>query len=149
MKKQKMQELFDQIFEETRERREIKLMATFSDKCFPTIAMPETRRGHDWEDTTTSRTKINLNRFKNDFEKLGKDEFFVFGRLPECDFRPELAEILECFRSHDGKNAEENAEFYYLRNQRNVSRVHCFVQNNQNGTYNLYDCSYAGTVIVF
>lgn len=149
MKKEKLQELFDKLFMETRERKEIKLMTTFSEKNFPTIAMSETRRGRDWEDTTPSKIKINLCRFKTELEKLGKDEVFVFGRLPECDFRPELEEVTECFKKRGEKNAEENAEFYYLRNCRNVSRVHCFIQNNQNGTYNLYDCSLAGTVIVF
>jgi len=145
MKKQKLEELFDQLFMETRERKEVKLMATFSEENFPTIAMVETRRGRDWEESTPSRTKINLCRFKTELKNLGKDEFFVLGRLPECDFRPELEEVVECFKNHDKKDAE----YYYLRNCRNVSRVHAIIKKNDDGSYNLYDCSLAGTVIVF
>lgn len=147
MNKQKLQELFDQLFMETRERKEVKLMATFSEGNFPTIAMSETRRGHDWEDATPSKIKIGLNKFRTELKKLGKDDFFVLGRLPECDYRPEFPETVEAFKKHG--NSEENAEYYYLRNCRNVSRVHCIIKNNQDGTYNLYDCSLAGTVIVF
>lgn len=141
----KKEELKDMLYGIDR-KREIKMVAVFNLNNLPTIGVGEIRRGREWDETTAGYV-TDLHQFKEAFKNLDDGELFVFGRIPECNHRLGLKEVKDAF-TKDGCT-EENAEYFYLRNCTTISRIHCFVKKMEKGNYGLFDCSTAGTVIVF
>ena len=139
----------DALVFENYHSRESRLIAVFTTTTAPKLSVTESQSGVCTlfsARPSHNHYEADLAQFLPEFVELKKGEFFVLGRLPECDHRIGLEDVKKYFKNHG--DSEENAEYYYMRNAVTVSRIHCFVKNNQDGTFSLYDISTAGTCII-
>ena len=113
-----------------------RLIAVFSATCMPKLRVVN---------TPGIIHRLDLEIFLEKFQNLEKDECFVFGKLPVCDHRIGYKTTEYLLKDTDSENDVEN---YYMQKVNVISDIQCFVENNFDGTFNLYDCSASGTCIM-
>ena len=89
--------------------------------------------------------KVDLRDYAKKIKRIKEGEVFTIGRNPDCDVRPGYKEWVKTLIKTE--SSVQTAENTYMNIFTTVSRIHAFVERDGN-TFRVYDCSYAGTIIV-
>lgn len=118
--------------------REVKFIALWSTDETPLIIGLRV----EYHGQLLVKSKIDLSDYADKLKALQPEEVFTIGCNPDCDLCTGYSGY---FKWCDENSV--NDDEYYISQLRTISRIHAFVER-EGDTFRLYDCSYAGTVIV-